>query len=139
MVLGGSGGRELAVLFVYLDPDVLPAGFRGRSQRGAAAGEGIEDQGAGDGGSFDELLQQRHGLLVGMGEALISDLGAGDQVVRPFSREPVASLGCEDDGLMLTNSKIVPLACVFSCCDGVTVNSFSSSSASDTASILDCS
>lgn len=47
MVLGGSGGRELAVLFVYLDPDVLPAGFRGRSQRGAAAGEGIEDQGAG--------------------------------------------------------------------------------------------
>ena len=100
MVLGGSGGRELAVLFVYLDPDVLPAGFRGRSQRGAAAGEGIEDQGAGDGGSFDELLQQRHGLLVGVGEALVSDLGAGDQVVRPFSRELVASLGCEDDGLI---------------------------------------
>ena len=107
-MLGGSGGRELAVLFVYLDPDVLPAGFRGRSQRRAAAGEGVEDQGAGDGSGFNELLQQRHGLLVWVGEALVSDLGAGDQVVRPFSRELVASLGSSAAMPMRT---MLPLLC----------------------------
>lgn len=65
MVLGGSGGRELAVLFVYLDPDVLPAGFRGRSQRGAAAGEGVEDQGAGDGSGSMSCSSSATGFSLG--------------------------------------------------------------------------
>ena len=57
MALGGSGGRELAVLLVYLDPDVLPAIFCSRNQRRPAASKGVEDQSTGDGGCHNELLQ----------------------------------------------------------------------------------
>ena len=71
-------------MFIYLDPDVLAPCFGGSDERGAAAGKGVEDQGARGGGRLYELLQQLDGLLVGVCEALVADLGTGDQVVRPF-------------------------------------------------------
>lgn len=70
-------------MFVYLDPDVLAPRFGRSDERGAAAGERVEDQGARRGGRLYELFKQLDGLLVRVCEVLVADLGAGDQVVRP--------------------------------------------------------
>lgn len=62
--------------------------------------KGVEDQGPGFGCCFYEALQKRHGLLVGVDQAAVADLRAGDDVVRAFPGELKPALGSEDDDVV---------------------------------------
>ena len=96
-------------MFIYLDPDVLAPCFGRSDERGAAAGKGVEDQGA-RGGCLYELLQQLDGLLVWVREVLVADLGTGDQVVRPFPGKLEASLCGEDDDLIARGERALEVS-----------------------------
>lgn len=66
---------DLAVLGGDLDADVATTQVAGSQARGAAAGEGIEDEAARLAGVADELLEQREWFGVGMQMRLAASMG----------------------------------------------------------------